>query len=133
MQLPDPVEQLEAIIESTKRSKELANAIGAETLMDWAEFLAPRLFTTGMRLYSATRMGNLHPPALNLIVSNVPGPADPAVLRRRAHPGHLSRWGRSCPGPAINITVLSNMGNVDFGVIAVPRGTCPRCGGSPTG
>ena len=118
VQLADPVEQLEAIIESTKRSKELANAIGAETLMDWAEFLAPRLFTTGMRLYSATRMGNLHPPALNLIVSNVPGPPIP-LYSAGARILAIFPMGPLLPGAGVNITVLSNMGNVDFGVIAV--------------
>jgi diacylglycerol O-acyltransferase len=113
----DPAKRLRTIIESTKRSKELANAIGAETLMDWAEFLAPRLFTTGIRLYSATRLGNLHPPALNLIVSNVPGPPVP-LYSAGARIVAIYPMGPLLPGAGINITVLSNMGNVDFGVIA---------------
>jgi WS/DGAT/MGAT family acyltransferase len=124
VQMKDPVKRLKTIIESTKRSKELANAIGAETLMDWAEFLAPRLFTTGMRLYSATRMGNLHPPALNLIVSNVPGPPIP-LYSAGARIVAIYPMGPLLPGAGINVTVLSNMGNVDFGVIA-DRETVPE-------
>lgn len=115
--LKDPARQLRAIIESTKRSKELANAIGAETLMDWAEFLAPRLFTTGMRLYSSMRLGDVHRPALNVIVSNVPGPPVP-LYSAGARILAIYPMGPLMPGAGINITVLSNMGNVDFGVIA---------------
>jgi WS/DGAT/MGAT family acyltransferase len=113
----DPAQQLATIIESTKRSKELAAAVGAETLMDWAEFLAPRLFTTAMRLYSGSRLPDLHPPALNLIVSNVPGPPVPLYVAG-ARVLAIYPMGPLLPGAGINITVLSNMGNVDFGVIA---------------
>jgi len=124
VQLEDPVEQLETIIQSTKRSKELANAIGAETLMDWAEFLAPRLFTTAMRVYSGSRLPDLHPPALNVIVSNVPGPPVP-LYTAGARIEAIFPMGPLMPGAGINITVLSNMGNVDFGVIAC-RDTVPE-------
>jgi diacylglycerol O-acyltransferase / wax synthase len=120
----DAASQLEIITEATKRSKELANAIGAETLMDWAEFLAPRLFTSAMRIYSGSRLPDLHPPALNCIVSNVPGPPVPlytAGARIRA----IYPMGPLLPGAGVNITVLSNMGNVDFGVIAC-RDTVPE-------
>ena len=120
----DPVEQLQIIIEATKRSKELANAIGAETLMDWAEFLAPRLFTSGMRLYSSMRLGDRHRPALNLIVSNVPGPPIP-LYSAGARVEAIYPMGPLLPGAGINITVLSNMGSVDFGIIA-DRETVPE-------
>jgi diacylglycerol O-acyltransferase len=123
IQLEDPVERLETIVESTKRSKEMAKAIGAETLMDWAEFLAPRLFTTAMRLYSGMKLANLHAPVQNLIVSNVPGPPVPLYVAG-ARVLAIYPMGPLLPGAGINITVLSNMGNVDFGVIAV-RETVP--------
>ena len=124
VQVADVAEQLEIITEATKRSKELANAIGAETLMDWAEFLAPRLFTTAMRVYSGSRLPDLHPPALNVIVSNVPGPPVP-LYTAGARILSISPMGPLLPGAGVNITVLSNMGNVDFGVIAC-RDTVPE-------
>lgn len=124
VQLEDPAEALETIIASTKRSKELANALGADTLMDWAEFLAPRLFTTAMRVYSGSRLPDLHPPALNVIVSNVPGPPVP-LYTAGARINAIFPMGPLMPGAGINITVLSNMGNVDFGVIAC-RDTVPE-------
>jgi len=124
VQVADVAEQLEIITEATKRSKELANAIGAETLMDWAEFLAPRLFTTAMRVYSGSRLPDLHPPALNCIVSNVPGPPVP-LYTAGARILSISPMGPLLPGAGVNITVLSNMGNVDLGVIAC-RDTVPE-------
>lgn len=124
VQLADAEEQLETIIASTKRSKELANALGAETLMDWAEFLAPRLFTSAMRLYSGSRLPNLHAPALNCIVSNVPGPPVP-LYTAGARIQAIFPMGPLLPGAGINITILSNMGNVDFGIIAC-RDTVPE-------
>jgi WS/DGAT/MGAT family acyltransferase len=120
----DSASQLEIITEATKRSKELANAIGAETLMDWAEFLAPRLFTSAMRIYSGSRLPDLHPPALNCIVSNVPGPPVP-LYTAGARILAIYPMGPLLPGAGVNITVLSNMGNVDFGVIAC-RDTVPE-------
>ena len=124
VQLSNPEEQLETIIASTKRSKELANALGAETLMDWAEFLAPRLFTSAMRLYSGSRLPDLHRPALNCIVSNVPGPPVP-LYTAGARIQAIFPMGPLLPGAGINITILSNMGNVDFGIIAC-RDTVPH-------
>jgi WS/DGAT/MGAT family acyltransferase len=121
--LEDPVEQLKMIVDSTKRSKELAAAVGAETLMDWTEFLAPRLFTTAMRLYSGMRLGDFHPPAVNAIVSNVPGPPVPLYVAG-ARVLAIYPMGPLLPGAGVNITVLSNTGNVDFGVIAC-RDTVP--------
>jgi diacylglycerol O-acyltransferase / wax synthase len=124
VQVEYPSEQLEIITEATKRSKELANAIGAETLMDWAEFLAPRLFTTAMRVYSGSRLPDLHAPMLNCIVSNVPGPPVP-LYTAGARILAIYPMGPLLPGAGVNITVLSNMGNVDFGVIAC-RDTVPE-------
>ena len=124
VQTEDAASQLEIITEATKRSKELANAIGAETLMDWAEFLAPRLFTSAMRIYSGSRLPDLHPPALNCIVSNVPGPPVP-LYTAGARILAIYPMGPLLPGAGVNITILSNMGNVDFGVIAC-RDTVPE-------
>lgn len=121
--LADPGEALREIIASTKRSKDLANALGAETLQDWAEFLAPRLFNSAMQLYSTMRLGNLHRPLQNLIVSNVPGPPLPLYCAG-ARVEAIYPMGPLLPGAGLNITVLSNMGNVDVGMMAC-RETVP--------
>jgi WS/DGAT/MGAT family acyltransferase len=120
---PDPVKRLELIAESTKRSKELARAVGAEALQDWSDFFAPRLFTLGMRLYSDLRMGNLHRPMQNVIVSNVPGPPVPLYVAGGKVLA-IYPMGPLLPGAGVNITILSNMGSVDMGIIA-DRDTVP--------
>jgi len=114
---PDPVRRLELIIQSTARSKELSRAVGAEALQDWSDWLAPRLFTLGMRLYSSLRVANFHPPMQNVIVSNVPGPPIPLYVAG-GRVLAIYPMGPLLPGAGINITILSNMGSVDMGIIA---------------
>jgi len=124
VQEPDPVRQLELIIESTQRSKELSRAVGADALQDWSDFFAPRLFMLGMRLYSSLRVANLHPPMQNLIVSNVPGPPVPLYVAG-GRVLAIYPMGPLLPGAGVNITILSNMGSVDMGIIA-DRETVPE-------
>ena len=53
----------------------------------------------------------------NLIVSNVPGPPIPLYAAGAQVKG-VFPFGPLLEGAGLNITVLSNMGHVDFGVIA---------------
>ncbi len=57
-------------------------------------------------------------------MSNVPGPPVP-LYTAGARILSISPMGPLLPGAGVNITVLSNMGNVDFGVIAC-RDTVPE-------
>ena len=91
----DPVERLKVIHECMDEVKEQQKAIGADTLGDWAEFAAPALAGRAARLYSRTRMADRHRPLFNVTISNVPGPAVPALLHRRAHGRRTSRSVRS--------------------------------------
>ena len=115
----DPADRLHAISESTEGAKEDHNAIGARTLTDWAEWAAPRTFGLASRLYSSMNLANSHRPIHNLVISNVPGPPFPLYVggaRLRA----VYPFGPLVEGSALNITVLSNMGNMDIGVIGCP-------------
>jgi hypothetical protein len=53
----------------------------------------------------------------NLIVSNVPGPPIPLYTAGAQVVG-VYPFGPLLEGAGLNLTVLSNMGHVDFGVIA---------------
>ncbi len=117
VQLADPVEQLRTINAETKEAKVLQNAIGADMLQDFAQFVPPTLFNRAMRLYSNLNLADRHRPVHNLIVSNVPGPPIPLYAAGAQVEG-LYPFGPLLEGAGLNITVLSNMGNVDFGVIA---------------
>ncbi len=117
VQLEDPVEQLRSINAETREAKEVQDAIGADVLQDFAQFVPPTLFNRAMRLYSDLKLADRHRPVHNLIVSNVPGPPF-ALYAAGALVAGVYPFGPLLEGAGMNITVLSNMGNVDFGVIA---------------
>jgi WS/DGAT/MGAT family acyltransferase len=117
VQIEDPVVQLRTINAETREAKEMQNAIGADMLQDFAQFVPPTLFNRAMRLYSNLNLADRHRPVHNLIVSNVPGPPIPLYAAGAQVVG-VYPFGPLLEGAGLNLTVLSNMGHVDFGVIA---------------
>jgi WS/DGAT/MGAT family acyltransferase len=115
--LADPVDQLKAINEASTRAKRGTQALGVDVLQGWAEYTAPSVISTMIRLYSNFDLADRHGPLANLIVSNIPGP--PMELYcAGARVVATYPMGPLMEGVGLNVTVLSNMGNVDFGVIA---------------
>ncbi|MBA2280507.1 MAG: wax ester/triacylglycerol synthase family O-acyltransferase [Acidimicrobiia bacterium] len=123
VQLDDPLEVLRTINAETKEAKIMQSAIGADTLQDFAQFIPPTLFNRAMRLYSNLNLADRHRPVHNLIVSNVPGPPIP-LFAAGAQVKGVFPFGPLLEGAGLNLTVLSNMGHVDFGVIGC-RETVP--------
>ena len=115
--IADPVEQLRVINAETREAKEMQNAMGADMLQDFAQFMPPTLFNRAMRVYSNLNLADRHPPIHNLVVSNVPGPPIP-LYAAGARVAGIYPFGPLLEGAGLNFTILSNMGNVDFGVIA---------------
>lgn len=115
--IDDPVERLLAIHESTKGAKEDFQAIGADRLQDWAEFSGPRLFGLAMRLYSQMELADRHRPAINYLVSNVPGPPIPLYFAGGRLVG-LYPMGPVIDGMGLNVTVLSYLDEIGFGFVA---------------
>jgi len=120
----DPVERLRCIIEGTKQAKEQDKAIGAETLMDWAEFAAPAVAARAARLASNMRIMDRLRPVFNVTISNVPGPNFP-LYSAGSRMVAMYPMGPISDGGAVNITVMSYMGSMYFGIVvgreAVPR------------
>jgi WS/DGAT/MGAT family acyltransferase len=114
-QLDDPVERLFATREVMSGAKLVHEDIGGNTLHEWAEMAAPVLFSRGMRLYERLLEGR-HPPIINLIVSNVPGPSFPLYCAG-ARLVSLFPLGPLLAGTGLNITVLSYLDEVGFGLI----------------
>jgi diacylglycerol O-acyltransferase len=120
----DPMERLREISASNKNAKDHHKAIGADTLQDWAEFAAPRTFGLAVRLYSGLRLAEKHPVVHNLVISNVPGPPVPLYFMG-ARIEALYPLGPVFHGAGLNVTVMSNNGQVHVGLIAC-RELMPR-------
>jgi WS/DGAT/MGAT family acyltransferase len=115
----DPVERLKVIQEHTKQAKEQANVIGADTLTDWVEFAAPAVAARAARLYSRTQSSSRFRPIFNVTISNVPGPQVPLYMAG----SKLVAWypmGPLADGQGLNMTVMSYLGVIYFGLVACP-------------
>ena len=121
--IADPVERLSAITAATKDAKEQDKAIGADVLQDWAEFAAPAVAARAARLYSSMKIADRHRPLFNVTISNVPGPPFP-LYSAGARMVAMYPMGPIADGGGLNITVMSYMGQMCFGLVAC-RETVP--------
>jgi diacylglycerol O-acyltransferase / wax synthase len=114
---PDPLVRLEFIGAETQMAKAHVNAIGADSLSNWAEFAAPALAARAARLYSTMGLANRHKPIYNVTISNIPGPQVPLYSTG----AKLVEWypmGPVFDGIGLNITVMSYLGAVYVGLLA---------------
>ncbi|MEY2419552.1 MAG: diacylglycerol O-acyltransferase / wax synthase, partial [Actinomycetota bacterium] len=113
----DPLERLATIREATKNAKEQDRAIGADTLTNWTEFAAPAIAARAARLYSTMKIADRHRPIFNVTISNVPGPPFP-LYSAGARMIAMYPMGPIADGGALNITVMSYMDTMNFGLVA---------------
>lgn len=113
----DPLERLALIAEGNRNAKEHHQAIGADALQDWAEFALPRTFGLGVRAYAGLKLAERHPVVHNLVVSNVPGPPVPLYFVGARILGFFP-LGPVFHGAGVNVTVVSNAGDLNVGVLA---------------
>jgi diacylglycerol O-acyltransferase len=113
----DPLERLLEMAAANRNAKEHHNAISADSLQDWAEFAAPRTFGLAVRAYAGLRLAERHPVVHNLVISNVPGPPVPLYFMG-ARIEALYPLGPVFHGAGLNLTVMSNNGEVHVGAIA---------------
>lgn len=113
----DAGDRLEAIQRSAGAAKAEHALFGADTLQAWAEIADPNLFTWLTDTYSSSGLADRHRPAINVMVSNVPGPPFPLYLAgatlERAYP-----MGQIIEGVGLNITMMSYRDHVDVGFMA---------------
>jgi WS/DGAT/MGAT family acyltransferase len=115
--MEDPVDQLLEIFEDTKVAKEMQSALGADMLSDITQFAPPVLFNRAMRLYARSGLADRHAPVQNGVISNVPGP--PIAMWVGGAPViAVYPLGPLIEGAGLNITVISNMGRLDIGIVA---------------
>lgn len=117
VEIDDPIERLRAIAHSMVGAKQLHEEMGGTTLDDWAQVAAPALFSRAMRFYTRLRVGERLRPAINLIVSNVPGPPWPLYLAG-ARLVALYPLGPIFDDCGLNLSVISYLDHIDFGFLA---------------
>jgi diacylglycerol O-acyltransferase / wax synthase len=115
----DHATRLHVINEVTSRAKQQQNLIGADTLQDWIEFAAPALMGRAARLYSRTKIADRHRPIFNVTISNVPGPPFPLYFAGMKLVA-VYPMGPIFDGGGLNITVMSYLDKMDFGLLACP-------------
>jgi hypothetical protein len=115
----DPIDRLKIIHECMTEAKEQQKAIGADTLQEWAEFAAPAVFGSAMRLYSRMKVADRMRPLFNVTISNVPGPPFPLYSAGARLVANYP-VGPIIDGTGLNMTVMSYMDQLDFGLLACP-------------
>ena len=75
--IADPARRLEAVRASTHQSKAYSEATGARSMAELAEFMPGGLAALAARAASRFEMATRGEPAVNCVVSNVPGPQVP--------------------------------------------------------
>ncbi|GAB3131877.1 wax ester/triacylglycerol synthase family O-acyltransferase [Tsukamurella serpentis] len=112
-----PVERLEAIRARVSTSKDHHGEMDDNLLRSWAQFAPSSIMQLGAKLYGDKNLPDLHPVVYNLVISNVPGPDIPLYfLGARIHA--MYPLGPVFHGAGLNVTVFSQEGTLNLGVIA---------------
>lgn len=117
--LSDPVDQLRAVHVDTTAAKAAHDALSADIMGDVTELTPPGFFNMASRMYSRAGLAERLAPIHNLVISNVPGPPVPLYVAGARLVG-VYPFGPLIEGSGLNITALSNMGNLDIGIHACP-------------
>jgi diacylglycerol O-acyltransferase len=119
----DPIERVHAIKASSKEAKARLSEIKDVMPRDISWFGAPIVMTTLARMSGQANLPDAFPPIVNVLISNVPGPRKEKYCAgaKMLHVYPVSAIGH---GLALNITLISYLDQLDFGLIAC-RATVP--------
>lgn len=113
--LRDPAQRLATISESMRRNKKVFSELPrTQALALSAANMAPLALAAIPGFVPAAR------PPFNIVISNVPGPAEPLYWRGARLDGNYP-MSIALDGQALNMTVVSNAGNLDFGLVGCRR------------
>lgn len=115
--IADPLERLHAIHRASNKSKALTGSVKSVLPTDFPSLGAPWLISGLAALFGRSRLADRMPPLANVAISNVPGPQIPLYF---AGAKLLTYYPVSIAvhSMALNITVQSYKGALDFGLTA---------------
>lgn len=116
-QLEEPEAVVRAVHQATSDAKYVFQAVEEDLVPEWLQLVPPLLTTLGVRLYSELDVADRMPAMWNVIVSNMMGPPVPLYFGG-ARVEAVYPMGPVGEGMGLNVTVLSNMGRLDVGVLA---------------
>lgn len=111
----DPANRLQTINESMRRNKKVFSELPRLQALALSAFMmAPLALAVVPGFVSSA------PPPFNIVISNVPGPTQPMYWRGARLDGNYP-LSIALDGQALNITVVNNAGNLDFGLVGCRR------------
>jgi diacylglycerol O-acyltransferase len=115
--IADPIERLHAIRKASAAAKAVTSSMKSVLPTDFPSLGAPWLLSGMASLFGRSKLANSMPPIASVAISNVPGPKVALYL---AGAKMLTYFPVSIVGHslALNVTVQSYNGSLDFGLIA---------------
>jgi diacylglycerol O-acyltransferase / wax synthase len=113
--LDDPAKRLEAISESMRGNKKVFSELPRLQAFALSAFLL-----SGLGLAAVPGFVSSAPPPFNIVISNVPGPTEPMYWAGARLDGNYP-LSIALDGQALNITVVNNADNIDFGLVGCRR------------
>ncbi len=117
--LDDPRERLAVTAAVAEGGKAVHAAVGGSTLERLTSLTFPLVLSVPIGLYQRAGVAAVHPAPVNVVVSNVAGPAFDLFLAGRAAEAFYA-LGPIFDGVALNITAVSFHGVLGFGYVTCP-------------
>lgn len=116
----DPVARLHQIHAVATAAKEMRGALGTDLLGERAEVVPPQLYALTIRAWTRSKLADRLRPPVNVVLSNVPGPAErlqvgPVTLEA------LYSVGPILEGIGVNVTAWSYAGRLHVSVLGSPQ------------
>jgi len=112
---PDPRRRIERTHEVLRAAKERHEATPATLMQDASQFVPPAVMSSASRVTLGV-LARSPMPALNLVISNVPGPREPLYCAGAEMVAYYP-VSTIVDGVGLNITVLSYRDHMDVGII----------------
>jgi len=116
----DPVDRLVAVGEATKIAKAQQRITGDRLVADLAEVFSPAVVGRLARWTVSLKVFDRLPPICNVVVSSVPGPGS-AIWCAGSRVVELYPVGPIMEGVGLNVTTMSYLGSVHFGLLGCRR------------